>query len=127
MDKNFTDAATNSNQELAEWPIELDALNADPEHHRLLFENDRVRVLDTLILPGDITELHTHCFPSALYIISWSDFIRYDEQGNVLLDSSSLPGTPAPGSSIWTTALGPHRLRNVGSSPLHIISTELKK
>jgi hypothetical protein len=127
MNKNFTGTPPASNPEISAWPNELDALRADPGHHKLLFENERVRVLDTLILPGDITELHTHCFPATLYIISWSDFIRYDEKGNILLDSSSLPFTPSPCSSIWTTALGPHRLRNVGSSPLHIISTELKK
>jgi hypothetical protein len=126
MNKNFTGTPPTSNPEISAWPNELDALRADPGHHKLLFENERVRVLDTLILPGDITELHTHCFPAALYIISWSDFIRYDEKGNILLDSSSLPFTPSPCSSIWTTSLGPHRLRNVGSSPLHIISTELK-
>jgi hypothetical protein len=126
MDKNFTGTPPASNPEISAWQNELDALRADPGHHKLLFENERVRVLDTLILPGDITELHTHCFPAALYIISWSDFIRYDEKGNILLDFSSLPFTPSPCSSIWTTSLGPHRLRNVGSSPLHIISTELK-
>ncbi|HJW18746.1 MAG TPA: hypothetical protein VJ499_16570 [Flavisolibacter sp.] len=108
------------------WPGELDALRADPLHHQLLFENELVRVLDTLIQPGDITELHTHCFAAALYVISWSDFIRYDAQGNVILDSRSLPTTPAPNTALWTSALGPHRLRIVGTAPLHIISTELK-
>jgi len=107
-------------------PAELDALRADPRHHRLLFENEIVRVLDTLIQPGDITELHTHCFAAALYVVSWSDFIRYDEKGNVMLDSRSLPKTPDPNTALWTSALGPHRLRNVGAAPLHIISTELK-
>jgi hypothetical protein len=28
------------------WPRELDALIAAPDSHRLLFENDRVRVLE---------------------------------------------------------------------------------
>jgi hypothetical protein len=126
MDNNFSSTPVVSNPEILQWPNELDALHADPGHHKLLFENDRVRVLDTLILPGDITELHTHCFPAALYIISWSDFIRYDEQGNILLNSSSLPIIPSPCSSMWTTALGAHRLRNIGTAPLHIISTELK-
>jgi hypothetical protein len=126
MDNNSTEAPPANKPEIRAWPIELDALNADPQHHRLLFENEQVRVLDTCILPGDTTELHMHRFPAALYIISWSDFIRYDEKGNVLLDSRSLPNTPLPFSALWTAALGPHKLRNVGPSKLHIISTEIK-
>ncbi len=58
------------------WDDNLDALVAAPEHHKLLFENNFVRVLDTLILPGEITKVHTHRFPASLYILSWSDFIR---------------------------------------------------
>lgn len=108
------------------WPSELDALQADPAHHQLLFENDKVRVLDTCILPGDSTQLHTHRYPAALYVISWSDFIRYDEKGNVLLDSRTLTNLPLPSSALWTGPLGPHILKNIGHSKLHIISTEIK-
>ena len=42
-------------KDLWSWPDELDALIAAPEHHKLLLENDSVRVLDTLILPNEIT------------------------------------------------------------------------
>lgn len=42
------------------WPEEQDALAAAPLHHKLLFENDQVRVLDTRITPGETTALHTH-------------------------------------------------------------------
>jgi hypothetical protein len=45
------------------WPEHLDALIADPEHHQLLLENEYVRVLDVMIRPGEITELHTHQWP----------------------------------------------------------------
>ncbi len=31
------------------WPDSLDALRAAPNYHRLLFENDRVRVLEVRI------------------------------------------------------------------------------
>ena len=43
-----------------EWPEELDALIAAPQHHKLLMENEFARVLDTLIPPGEITNVHTH-------------------------------------------------------------------
>ena len=42
------------------YPNELDALIASPQHHKLLLENETVRVIDTLIPPNETTELHTH-------------------------------------------------------------------
>ena len=113
---------------LVEWPWspELDALIAAPRHHKLLFENDLVRVIDALIPPGEITEVHTHQWPASLYIISWSDFIRYDHDGNIILDSRGLPGVPETGSALWSEPLVPHALKNIGRSDIHIVSVEIK-
>jgi len=69
------------------WPNSLDALAAAPDHHTLLMENERVRMLETRIAPGDKTLVHTHCWLCVYHIMSWSDFIRYDDRGNVMLDS----------------------------------------
>ena len=107
------------------WPEDLDALRAAPRHHTLLFENDRVRVLDTNIAPGDTVPLHTHRWPGALYILSFSDYIRRDAAGEVLADSRNLP-RPNGGIALWTAALGPHTLENVGEAYLHVISVEVK-
>jgi hypothetical protein len=48
------------------WPRELDALVAAPGSHRLLFENDRVRVLEVAIEPGAREPEHTHRWPSVI-------------------------------------------------------------
>jgi hypothetical protein len=72
----------------------LDALIAAPQHHKLLFENEFVRVLDANIPAGKITNVHTLYYPASLYFISWSNFIRYDVDGNVLLDSRTLEKIP---------------------------------
>ena len=109
------------------WPEELDAMVAAPQHHKLLMENDFVRVIDTLILPGEITNVHTHKWPASLYVISWSDFIRYDHEANIVLDSRKLSKTPLPSSAIWSDPLSPHALENIGKHPIHIISVEIKR
>jgi hypothetical protein len=108
------------------WPEALDALVAAPEHHTLLFENDRVRVLDTRIRDGDQTPVHTHRWPAALYVISWSDFVRYEVTGDVVLDSRTAPALQNPPSAFWSEPLPPHSLQNVGAQPLRIISVEVK-
>jgi hypothetical protein len=108
-----------------EWPEELDALRAAPGHHALLFENDKVRILDTNIAPGDMVPLHTHRWPSALYVISFNNFVRRDAAGNILVDSRK-SGSAAHVSALWSEPLRPHTLENVGERNLHVISVELK-
>jgi hypothetical protein len=102
-----------------------DALSAASDNHRLLFENDRVRILDTNVAPGSATPVHAHEWPAARYVLSWSDFVRRGADGEVLADSR---GRPAPelASGFWIDPLPPHSVKNVGSSDLRIIAVEVK-
>ena len=109
------------------WPADLDALVAAPAHHTLLFENERVRVLDTHIAPGDRTPIHTHQWPGVLYILSWTTFVRYDAHGAVLLDSRTVPALHAPPPVLWSAPLPPHALENIGATELHLIAVEWKE
>jgi hypothetical protein len=108
-----------------DWPEELDALTAAPHHHTLLFENEFVRILDTRVPPGQTVPLHTHRWPSALYIRSWSDFIRRDAEGSTIVDSRTIAKVPEE-SALWSASLSPHTLENIGDSELRAISVELK-
>lgn len=108
-----------------DWPDELDALNAAPQYHVLLFENEFVRVLDTRVPPGQTVPLHTHRWPSALYIRSWSDFVRRDAEGLTVVDSRTIAKVSEE-SALWSGPLSPHTLENVGNLELRAISVELK-
>ena len=105
---------------------QLDAMAAAPDHHSVLLENDQVRILDTRLRPGEHTPVHVHEWPGALYVLSWSDFIRRDADGTVLADSRNLAARPAPGEALWLPPLAPHWVENVGDADLHIIAVELK-
>jgi mannose-6-phosphate isomerase-like protein (cupin superfamily) len=108
------------------WPEELDALIAASKHHILLFENEAVRVLDTRVGQGETVPLHTHRWPSVLYFMSWSDFVRRDALGKVVADSRA--GVKIPeGSAVWSGPMAPHTLENVGASELRAISVEVKE
>jgi quercetin dioxygenase-like cupin family protein len=111
---------------VAPWPPELDALAAAPAQHTLLFENDKVRVLDTRIAPGARTPLHTHRWPAVHHVISWSAFVRRDHQDAVLVDTRATGVTAEPGAVLWGEALPAHTLENVGTALLHIVSVEIK-
>ncbi|MGD0630294.1 MAG: hypothetical protein ABR987_13135 [Terracidiphilus sp.] len=108
-----------------EWPDGLDALVAAPKHHALLFENEHVRVLDTRVAPGETVPAHTHRWPSALYVLSWSDFVRRDGDGNILADSRT-KGTSFDGQALWSAPLNLHTLENVGQKEFRAISVEVK-
>lgn len=108
-----------------EYSDALDALTAAPQHHKLLFENESVRVLDSSIGPGETTGLHTHRWAGTLYVLSWSDFVRRDADGAVILDSRTISAV-APGTALWSAPLAPHTLENVGGAELRVIAVELK-
>jgi hypothetical protein len=108
------------------WPDSLDALTAAPRYHSLLLENEKVRVLETRIPVGDTVPVHTHRWPSVYYVMSWSEFVRRDPDGNVLVDTRAQPVKPAPPAPIWSEALPPHSLENVGETEIHLVSIELK-
>jgi hypothetical protein len=97
------------------------------EYHRLLFENERVRILEVRIGPGQRVPVHTHRWPSAIYIVSASDFIRRDGEGKILFDSRAAGPLPATPTVQWTDPLPPHSVENVGRSEILLITTELKE
>ena len=109
------------------WPDSLDAVRTAPAYHRVLFENEHVRVLEVRIKPGQIVPVHTHRWPAAVYVISASDFIRRDDNGNLLFDSRTAGPTPATPAAQWTGPLPPHSVENIGSADIHLITTELKE
>lgn len=109
------------------WPDSLDALVAAPDHHRVLFENERVRVLEVRIGPGQFVPVHTHRWPGAIYVVSSCDFIRRDSEGKLLFDSRTAGPPPSRPTAQWTEPLTPHSVENIGNSEIFLITTELKK
>jgi quercetin dioxygenase-like cupin family protein len=112
---------------MAQVPADFDAMVAAPDHHSVLLENEHVRVLDTRLAPGESTPLHAHAWPAALYVLSWSDFVRRNGEGEVILDSRDLQMRPSPGEAIWGAPLAQHSVTNVGNALLHVIAIELKQ
>jgi quercetin dioxygenase-like cupin family protein len=110
-----------------DWVSSLDAMSAAPGHHEVLLENERVRVLDSRVRPGDATPVHTHRWPAVLYILGSSDFVRYDPDGNIIFDSREAETSPEAGQTIWSPPLAPHFVKNVGANEIRVISVELKR
>lgn len=105
------------------WTAENEALVAAPQHHKLLFENDEVRVLEVTVPPGVKEPLHAHRYPSVLYYVSAAHLKEYS------------PGVPAvdrghreDGGVLFLPVGPPHQMENLESSKaLKAIRVELKK
>lgn len=110
-----------------EWPDSLDALRAAPKNHRLVFENEDARLLDTRIAPGETVPVHTHRWPSLVYVLSSSDFVRCDHEGNVLLDTRAAGIVLETGSALWTDRMAPHTVENVGEVEIRVLGFEVKR
>ena len=67
-------------------PDSMDALLAAPTSHRVLLDNNRVRVLEVVIEPGTREPEHTHRAPSVM-IIDEPARIRYYQGGTLLFES----------------------------------------
>jgi hypothetical protein len=107
------------------WPRELDALIAAPDSHRLLLENDRVRVLEVVIEPGVREPEHTHQWPSVM-IVDQPARIRYYENGSQTF-ASPAGATPQPGPrAAWMDAEGPHSVENIDTAPYQALRIELR-
>ena len=108
------------------WPAHLDAVVAAPEHHRVLLENASIRVLETKIAPGEIVPLHTHQWPAVHYFRARSAMVRRNEQGAVEVDTRESPIAGTAAEAVWSPPLAPHTLQNVGATPIHVITVEVK-
>jgi hypothetical protein len=50
------------------WDPDLDAVVAAPKHHKVLFENERMRVLEVTLPPQDEEPVHHHRWPSVFVL-----------------------------------------------------------
>jgi hypothetical protein len=108
-------------------PASLDAVAAAPGNHRVLFENDRVRVLDVQVPPGTREPVHEHRWPGVLYILSRGKLREYDGAGHVIREEKDTPPASSFPLVTWLDAGKPHAMENLDAQPIHIVRFELKQ
>ena len=96
-----------------------DPTTTDPDKYKVIFENDRVRVLEYRDEPGQKTSPHEH--PDSL-MYTLSGFQRRligasGESRDVALE---------PGEARWLEAQT-HGGENIGTTPTHVLFVELKE
>lgn len=111
---------------VAKWPDNLEAVTAAPGNHKVILENDRVRVLNVTVAAGENEPLHMHRMPSALYFLSIDDFQDFDGNGKLLHDSRTDEALPKTPFIFWKDPEAAHRVVNRSKKPLRLVRIELK-
>ena len=109
------------------WSASLDAPTAAPENHKVVFENERVRVLDVTVAVGGREKLHAHCWPSVLYVMFRGKLREWDADGKVIREVKETPPATAFPLTQWLEASPPHSIENLDSQPIHLVRVELKQ
>lgn len=97
--------------------MSLDPVESNPDHYKVVFENDRVRVLEYTDSPGDRTTPHQHP-DSVMYTLSSfrRRLVSGDAQREVEMEAGLAGWLPAQ----------EHHGENIGDTPTHVLFVELK-
>ena len=98
--------------------MSLDPVVSNPQHYNVVFENERVRVLEYTDQPGQQTTPHEHP-DSIMYTLS--SFRRRLVSGDVEREVALEAGTVG-----WLPAQE-HHGENIGETQTHVLFVELKE
>jgi quercetin dioxygenase-like cupin family protein len=96
-----------------------DAVKTQPDKNKVLFENERVRVIEVKNEPGGTLKMHSHP-DHVVYLLENSNVKFTSADGKV----SEMKGKK--GEVRWVEAVT-HTVENKGSTPVHAIVVELKE
>lgn len=116
----------------ASWDPALDAVAAAPKHHRVLFENEKLRVLEVILGPDDEEPLHHHRWPS-VFVLDQVQGPVHDiaPDGTVLPPNrdvmKAIQAWDGKGSLVVHMSPQPlGRVHNASGKPIHGIRVEMK-
>ena len=107
------------------WLPSVEPINAQdpvrlaPKNIKVLLENNRVRVYEVRIQPGEKIPMHSHP-PHLTYSLSTAKG-KYSSP-----DGETAIGEAKPGAVFWSEAIT-HASENVGTTEIHALVVELKE
>lgn len=104
------------------WDDQYDAVIAAPDSHKILFENEKVRVVEVVVKPGQKEPMHHHKWPGVMVIDRPTNLKYYDE--NNVLDIVNAKNTT---KVEWMDPEPIHAVENTDSNEeYHAIRVEIK-
>jgi hypothetical protein len=125
-------AMTTASDDPATWDPALDAVVAAPKHHKVLFENDRLRVIEVTLEPDDEEPVHHHRWPSVFVFDAIQGPVHdIAPDGTVLPDNRDVLRALAEwdGKGCLVVHMAPQpagRVHNASGKTLHGVRIEMK-
>lgn len=99
-------------------PLTLDCLEVASQNYKLLMENDRVRIVDVKIRPGEKIAMHSNG-PSVIYVFN-DGRLRHTYPDGKVRETVAVSG-----QIVWDDA-ETHETENIGDTDIHSLKVELK-
>lgn len=97
-----------------------DVLKAAANAYKLLMENEKVRVLDIFLRPGEKAPMHNHPSDHVVYVMADTKLkLSFPDGKTNEVDLKT-------GQTLWMEA-GSHATENIGTGEAHNLVIELKK
>ncbi|MDQ3846617.1 MAG: hypothetical protein M3342_21785 [Bacteroidota bacterium] len=103
--------------------LQAQVLVHEEPRHRPVFQNNKIRILNVLLPPGDTTQYHIHHTPS-LFL-----FFTSTSTGSQLQSTAASTGRSTAGSLLFENLAPPHvrvhRVWNMDTNTFHVMDIEL--
>ena len=96
-----------------------DVVKVSPETHKVLLENEHVRVLDVHAKPGEKVGMHSHPASTLYYLTDGKLKVTYP-------DGRTEERSVKAGTAVWSEAVT-HAVENVGANDFHEVHIEIKQ
>ena len=110
----------------ATWDPSLDGILAAPDNHKILYEDDTIRVVSVSVAPGAIEKPHHHRFPSVFVI---DRMVKLRDFNGATGEEIPLPIPKDVEFPIVVKFLPQqlHYVENVDTAPFHATRIEFKR
>ncbi|HET9417859.1 MAG TPA: hypothetical protein VFO30_00830 [Chthoniobacterales bacterium] len=102
----------------AQTSFAQDPVKQSPDKYKVIFNNDRVRVLDVHLKPGDKSPMHSH--PNYLVYALSNSTVKFTFPNGKTSEFKTRTG-----QCVWRDA-EKHAVENTGKTEAHVLNIELK-
>jgi hypothetical protein len=99
---------------------DLDPVKVSPQYYKVLIDNDRVRVLEYRLKPGEKEGMHSHPPNGIVYSMATT------KTRTTLPDGKITEGGSTAGTATWRAGVTTHGLENIGTTEMHNLAIDVK-
>ena len=111
------------------WPDSLDAVVAAPHSHRIIYEDEKVRILHVTVAPCQTEPIHAHKWRSVAWATRSPSFTLYhyalDQDKKLVRTDSFNAQLPLNKANKWAPET-PHAIKNISQDSLVLYRGEFK-